>query len=98
MTDAVAAGALDDVTQKIENFWKLAHDAYRGHIIQQTAVDVFPGVIGENDHRLVGSRSAFITRLNEWLRQATQAAGVDLLALDRGAARDGLFSWFNPAL
>ena len=98
MTDPVAAGAIDDVMQKIENCWKLARDAFRGHIIQQAALDVFPSIIGENDHRLIGSRSAFITRLNERLRQATQAGGVDLLALDRRAARDGLFSWFNPAL
>ena len=98
MTDPVAAGALDDVMQKVENCWKLARDAFRGHVIQQAALDVFPGVIGENDHRLGGSRSAFIIKLNERLRQVTLTAGVDLLALDRRAARDGLFSWFNPAL
>ncbi|WP_419727962.1 HAD-IIIC family phosphatase [Lichenicola sp.] len=98
MTPPVAAGALDDVMQKIETCWKLARDAFGCHIIQQTALDVFPSVIGENDHRLAGSRSAFITRLNDRLRQATQIAGVDLLALDRHVAQDGIFSWFNPAL
>ena len=98
MTHPVASGALDDVAQKIENCWKLAQDAFGCHIIQQTALDVFPSVLGENDHRLSGSRSAFITRLNDRLRQATHARGVDLLALDQRVARDGLFNWFNPAL
>ena len=73
MTDPVAAGALDDVMQKVESCWKLARDAFRGHVIQQTALDVFPCVIGENDHRLAGSRPAFITRPNERLRPPTPA-------------------------
>jgi FkbH-like protein len=98
MTDPVAAGAMDELTKKLQQCWTLAREAFGCQIIQQTALDVFPAVIGENDDRLRGSRSAFITRLNEWFRHAAPSAGIDLLSLDRHAARDGLFSWFNPAL
>jgi FkbH-like protein len=98
MTDPVAVGALDELTKKLQQCWTLARNSFGCQIIQQTALDVFPAVIGENDDRLRGSRSAFITRLNEWFRHTAPTAGVDLLSLDRRAGRDGLFSWFNPAL
>ena len=98
MAEPVAAGAVDEVMQKLEHCWRVAREAFGGQIIQQTALDGFPGVIGENDHRLGGSRSGFIGTLNQRLRQATKAAGIDLLSLDRRAAHDGLFAWFNPAL
>lgn len=98
MSEPVAAGALDEVMRRLEACWARARTAFRAPIIQQTALDVFPAVMGENDCRLGGSRGAFVARLNERLREASRTAGIDLLALDRRAARDGLSGWFNPAL
>jgi len=98
MADDAAAGALQDVSARMQTCWTLAKQAFACQIIQQTALDVFPALIGENEERLSGSRVSVIHRFNAWLREAAMPSGVDLLALDRRAARDGLFAWFNPAL
>ncbi len=95
---ADADAALADTMTRIEQCWTLARAAFSCPVIQQTALDVFPPLLGGNEHRLPGSRSRFITRLNEALRTAADAAGVDLVALDDAARRDGLSAWHDPAL
>jgi len=91
-----AAVALDDVAARLREVWRLARDAFGCKVIQQTVLPVHPPVLGSNEHRLAGSRAAFVARLNALLRPMADEAGVDLLALDERAARDGLAAWHNP--
>ena len=44
------------------------------------------------------SRANFVARLNARLQLMADEEGVDLLALDAQAARDGIDAWHNPAL
>jgi FkbH-like protein len=98
MNDAVAEGALAEVTGRVKEAWRLAREAFACPIIHQTGLDVFPGIVGENEDRLGGARGAFMARYNEWLKREAPGAGVDLLSIDRHVLRQGLFAWFNPAL
>ena len=93
-----ADGALESALLRLRECWRLAREAFRGPILQQTALPVFPALLGANEHRLPGSRQAFLARLNNELRSVADAEGVDLLAIDQRAAQDGLGAWHNPAL
>ena len=83
---------------RIRACWRLARGAFQCSVIHQTPLPVHPQVLGNNEHRLAGSRAAFIQRLNAELRPMADEAGVDLLALDERAARDGLTAWHDPAI
>ncbi len=67
-------------------------------IIVQTALPVLPSLLGANEHRLPGSPRQMILSWNEALRDLADEEGFDLLSPDQHAARDGLVSWFDPAL
>jgi FkbH-like protein len=90
--------ALEEIKGRIRETWRLARDAFRCPIIQQTALPVHPVVLGSNEHRLPGSRARFLARLNEALRAMADEDGVDLLAVDDYAARDGVRAWHDIAL
>jgi len=89
---------LHEQVAHIQSCWSIARSAFQCHILQQTAIGVFDPVLGSNEHRLPGSRSAFLTCLNTELRTAADGAGVDLIAVDDAVYRDGLASWHDPAL
>ena len=93
-----AAGTLESMLLRLRECWRLAREAFRCPILQQTALPVFPALLGGNEHRLPGSRQAFAARLNHELRSAADADGVDLLAIDARAAHDGIAAWHDPAL
>jgi FkbH-like protein len=93
-----AEAALDDVCAGIERCWTLAREAFACPVMHQTAINPFAALLGNNEHRLPGSRANFIARLNERLRPMADAAGVELVALDDAAARDGLSTWHDAAL
>jgi FkbH-like protein len=95
---AGADAALDEVKHRIRETWRQAREAFRCPVIQQTALPVHPSVLGSNEHRLPGSRARFLARLNEALRAMADADGVDLLAVDDHAARDGVAAWHDTAL
>jgi FkbH-like protein len=95
---AGADAALDEIKDRIRETWRLAREAFRCPVIQQTALPVHPVVLGNNEHRLPGSRARFLARLNESLRDMADDAGVDLLAVDEYAARDGVTAWHDTAL
>ena len=98
LTAADATAALDEVCATITRCWDLAREAFACPIMQQTALDPFPALMGNNEHRLPGSRARFVAELNARLRPMADAAGVDLVALDDAARRDGLAAWHDPAL
>jgi FkbH-like protein len=93
-----ADAALREIEGRIKEVWRLARTAFRCPIIQQTAVQVHIPLLGNNEHRLPGSRAWFLERLNHDLRLMADAEGVDLLALDTRIARDGIAQWHDHAL
>jgi FkbH-like protein len=95
---AGADAALEEVTCRIRETWQLARNAFLCPVIQQTALPLHPTVLGSNEHRLPGSRGHFLARLNAALRKMADEDGVDLLAIDEYAARDGVASWHDAAL
>ena len=90
--------AFDDAQARIQECWRIAQEAFRCPVIHQTPLPVHPSLLGSNEHRLPGSKAAFITRLNAALRPMADAAGVDLLSLDNYALRDGIAAWHDPVL
>ena len=88
--------AMAEATDRIRQVWRLAREAFDCPIIHQTLLPLCPQMLGSNDHRLPGSRAAFVARLNAALRPMADAAGVHLLALDDRAAQDGVAAWHNP--
>jgi FkbH-like protein len=95
---AAEAAALDELCGRIRDVWRLAREAFGCSILQQTILPVPLPLLGGNEHRLSGSRAGFVARLNHELRLMADEDGVDLLALDARAARDGLSRWHDPAL
>ena len=89
--------ALQDVASRIRQCWGLARKA-KISVIQQTALPLFPALLGNNEHRLPGSKQRIVMRLNEILRQAADEEGVDILALDSHAITDGVQAWHDPML
>ncbi len=106
MTAGVTAGmdatsadaALDEMKGRIGEAWRLAREAFRCPIIQQAILPVHPPLLGNNEHRLPGSRAWFVTRLNIAIRAMAEQEGVDVLALDERAVRDGIGKWHDTAL
>ena len=98
MAEAQAGEALDALCGKVEQCWTLAREAFRCPVLQQTVVPAFAPLLGSNEHRLPGSRTAFVARVNAALRSRADAQGVDLVSLDARIAGDGLHAWHDPAL
>ena len=97
--DAQGADAvLEETLARIRDTWHLARDSFRCTIVQQAALPVHLPLLGNNEHRLSGSRARFIVRLNQALRDMAEQEGVDILALDDRAARDGIGKWHDPGL
>ena len=95
---AEAQRSFEEVRDRIRECWRLAREAFRCPVVHQLPLPVQPCLLGNNEHRLPGSRQGFIMRLNRELRALADGDGVDLLALDARAAIDGLKAWHDPAL
>jgi FkbH-like protein len=93
-----ADAALAAVKVRIAEAWRLVREAFRCPVIHQTPLPVHLPILGSNEHRLPGSPARIIARLNHDLRGMADADGVDLLALDERAIRDGIGRWHDPAL
>jgi FkbH-like protein len=89
---------LEEALKRIRECWRLAREAFACPIIQQTPLPVHPNVLGNNEHRLPGSKAAFIARLNVALRQMADEMGVDILALDTRVLLDGIYAWHDFGL
>ena len=98
MSPVDASTEFDESHSRIRECWRIAQEAFCCPIIQQTPLPVHPFLLGSNEHRLPGSKAAFIARLNAALRPMSDAAGVDLLSLDNYALRDGIAAWHDPVL
>ncbi len=98
LTAADAGQMFAEVTGRIRECWRLARENFRCPVIHQAALPVHPGLLGNNEHRLPGSRRGFIAKLNRELRAMADDAGVDILGLDDRVAVDGLKAWHDPVL
>ncbi len=95
---ADAERALAEALDRLRQCWRLAREAFGASVLQQTVLDVFPALLGNNEHRLPASKSAFVARLNTAIREAAEAEGIDLLDVAAAARRDGMATWHDPAL
>ena len=95
LTAAETDAALENVKSRIREIWRLATETLGCPIVHQTALPLHTPVLGNNEHRLPGSRARFVARVNEHLPEMADGAGVDLLAVDARAARDGVAQWHN---
>jgi FkbH-like protein len=91
---STAEGALD----LMRRCWGQAREAFHCQILQQTVLPVFPDLLGNNESRLPYLPAAVVARINELLRPAAEAEGVDLIAIDRFSAAEGLQTWHDPAM
>jgi FkbH-like protein len=90
--------ALREVVERVAGCWRGLRAAFGCHIIHQLPLPVHPTLVGENEQRLAGSRAAFLARVTAALRDRAEADGVDLLALDRRVALDGLHAWHDAGM
>ena len=98
MDGEAAEATLQEVLGRITQCWQLARGTLGCAVQQQTALNVMPALMGNNEQRLPGGPRALLARLNEAMRPAADAHGVDLLAIDDRVAIDGLDAWHDPAL
>ena len=98
MDTETAAAALTEVTERIRSTWRLARETLRCPILHQAALPVYPTLLGNNEHRLAGSRAGFLDRLNAQVRVMAEEEGVDILAIDDRARQDGIRAWHDPGL
>jgi FkbH-like protein len=98
LTPEDADAAFTEIMSRIRECWRLARESFACPIIQQTPLPVHPNLVGNNEHRLPGSKAAFIARVNASLPAMADEAGVELLALDAEVGRDGLAAWHDPGL
>ena len=98
MDPDAAEAALTEVTERIRSTWRMARETLRCPVLHQAALPVHPPLLGNNEHRLAGSRAAFLARLNARVRTIADEEGVDILAVDTRAAYDGLRAWHDPGL
>jgi FkbH-like protein len=95
---AAALDAVEAVVERLRRVWRLAAEGCGGQVIQQAFVPRYPSLIGSNEHRLTGSFRSMVDTLNYRLREAADAEGVDILALDHRIAESGIDAWYNPVL
>jgi len=75
--------------------WRQARTQFQCQVLQQTVMLVFPNLMGDNEARLAQSPAAIVAKVNESLRAESEAEGVDLLAVDRFAAAEGMEFWYG---
>jgi FkbH-like protein len=93
-----ASRSADATLELMRHCWQQARERFSCQVLQQTAMPVFPNLMGNNEERLPESPAAILSRINESLRPASVDAGIELLALDRLIAVDGLTAWHDPVM
>lgn len=98
LSDAEANALFERVLNQIRDCWRLAREQFGAAILQQTIINGFSELLGQNEHTFAGSPSQFVDRLNVALRSAAAEDGVSLVAVDRQIALDGLAAWHDVSL
>jgi FkbH-like protein len=90
--------SVEGAIELMRDCWSRAKSAFHCQVLQQTVLPVFPNLLGNNEERMTASPAAVVAGINERLRETAAAAGVDLLAVDRVAAVDGIAQWHDAGL
>jgi FkbH-like protein len=93
-----ASRFVEDFVTNLGELWRIARDRFDCHVLQQTIVPCLPPLFGENEHRYPASAAAFVAAANARLRELSDVAQGELVAVDARIAQDGLAAWHNPAL
>ena len=96
--EAEADAAIAEVQARIVECWRAARERFGCPVLHQLPLPAHPLLLGDNEHRLPGSRSWFISRLAGRLRGMADAEGVLLVAADLHAARDGIAAWHDVGM
>ena len=91
---ATAEAALESM----RTCWRKAKAGFQCQVIQQTVMPVLPELMGHNESRMTASPAALVAQINRELPKAAEQEGVDLLALDRAVAAEGLQAWYEPGM
>jgi FkbH-like protein len=84
---------------RLRNCWRIAKESFGCTVIQQTALPIFPRLLGNNEHRFSDSLYTIAQNLNAELRHAADEDGVHLLSVDQYAADcGGLPEWHDSGL
>lgn len=94
----VADSSVEEILDGLSGCWKLARESLGCTVLQQTALPVFPAILGNNERRYANSPLARIWSINEHLRERADREGVHLLEADHLAACEGVKAWFDEAL
>lgn len=94
---AEAEAHLDRLFARLGALWQTASNMGVA-VIQQTAMPIFPSLLGEAEHQMPGAPMTLISAFNERLRREAGGAGVLVLSIDRHVCEDGLSAWHDPTL
>ena len=89
-----AGSSAASAVELMRSCWRQARAVFGCQILQQTVMPVFPNLMGDNEQRLAQSPATIVAGINERLR--AEPEGVDLVALDRFSAAEGLDFWYQP--
>src|ERR1700728_1991597 len=95
---SLGGGDAGAILAHLREIWNLAKTAFGCSVIQQTGLMTFPQLLGSNEYRLPDSPQACISILNAAMQSAADASGIDLLAVDKHSALDGVRVWHDPTL
>lgn len=95
---AASEVVVDAAIEQLRQIWRVVIGHWGGQVIQQTVLPQLPPLAGSNEHRLAGSQRCMVDRINARMREAADADGVDILAVDAQIAEDGLRAWHDPVL
>jgi FkbH-like protein len=95
---ALGSGDVETTLAHVQSVWGIAKTAFACTIIHQTALPIFPELLGSNEHRLPRSPHSFIAKLNARYKVAADNYGVDLLSVDSHASNDGIRVWHDETL
>jgi FkbH-like protein len=97
LTASQAEGVLAETCAKLASYWAIAREAFDCSVIQQTAINTAPCLLGNHEHRLPGSQRRFLDQLNGRIRPLADQHGVDVLDIGAKVAEHGEAAWHDPA-
>ncbi len=84
--------------EQLRTYWRMAKESFGCTVIQQSALPIFPRLMGNNEHRYSDSPYSIGQKLNVELQKAADEDGIHLLRVDQYAADCGLLEWHDPGL
>jgi predicted enzyme involved in methoxymalonyl-ACP biosynthesis len=82
MSSADVEAAREGLEGRIRSCWRIARETFGARVIHQTPIAIQPRLLGNNEHRLAGSRSNYLQQFNQKLRRLADAEGAEVLAID----------------